>query len=174
MVPIEPVGRVHSVAPRGTGGMVRRIETLLWPAPQPSRWGRGLERALAWAGFASGLAALSNVLSWPGVALASFAAVLLLDAACQRRAGLLAAVARWKGRASIALLLSFFAYESLAFGSMLAWAVPWMVRGAVAALAMAAVWTRLHAGAPARVPVVLPVGAWIGACLLAWSLTRSR
>ena len=128
MVPIEPVGRAHSVAPRGTDGGLHRLDAMLWPAPQPSRWGRGLERAVAWAGFVFGLAALSNVLSWPGVALASFAAVLLLDAACQRRAGLLAAVARWKGRASIALLLSFFAYESLAFGSMLAWAVPWIAK----------------------------------------------
>src|SRR5262249_54255064 len=75
------------------------------------------------------------------------------------------------GRAAIVLATAmhlFWLYLAIAFGSLLGWSTPWWARGLVALAALAAVFTARPSWRRVRIPLALPLGIWIAACLAGW------
>lgn len=86
----------------------------------------------------------------------------------QRVPGRTWAILRWAGRAAMLPIAGFLAYLTVALGSMLAWSfAPW-VWATLALLAAAVVATAMRPWRGLRIPIVLPVGVWVAACLLGW------
>lgn len=116
------------------------------------------------AGF-SWVSSIDDIAVIPVVALgtAAHAAAGLRGAIGGRR--LLAAV----GRAVDAAFHLYYAYAAFTFGVMLHWAVPTWAKTILALLGAAWLAGRVLRGRP-RVPLALPAGLWVLACLLGWQV----
>lgn len=111
---------------------------------------------------------LYSTLGPPFVLTAAAGSTAIHLASRQRIPGRGWAVLRWAGRALMLLVAGFMAYLAVALGSLLAWSfAPW-VWATLALLAAASVATTVRPWLGLRIPLVLPVGGWIAACLLGW------
>jgi len=143
-----------------TGFLLR----LLAPAPASSRAG-------STAGFAAFVGGAGLACSWLASALPAAALAATLTAL-----GTLAAVAvfarhaRARGLAAAPLVAIhlFWLYVAAGLGGLLGWSTPAAVRVAGAGLAAFAVYGALRPHARFRLPVAVPLGLWITACLIGW------
>ena len=71
-------------------------------------------------------------------------------------------------RAAMVAIHVFWIYLVVTWGTLLAWSTPWWIRAGVAALLAASVATWRRPPGRFRVPVALPMGVWITACLGGW------
>jgi hypothetical protein len=125
------------------------------------------ERALFFVGAALGFVFLGSTFGWPVLALVAGIATAVRVAAETRSAGRARAL-RTVATAALVALHAAWTYLAVVFGWLLAWTVPSAVAVAIAAVAVVALvgWRRPIAGV--RVPLALPLGAWIALCLLGW------
>jgi hypothetical protein len=150
--------------------VLTRLGSLLWTSPRSSCGSRALELGLAGAGLAGGFAAFTPMVGALGVILLAALGVVVLVGASQDREGALASVLRGASRVAVVIILGFLGYETLAFGAMLSWAVPWWALVGTGVLLAASVATHVRPpGAAPRVALLVPMGAWVGACLWGWS-----
>ncbi|UJR84384.1 YncE family protein [Sandaracinus amylolyticus] len=104
------------------------------------------------------------------VVVAAVVTALRVVADLQHRARPALRVAGLLAGAALAPLVALLAYAALAWGTLLAWTVPWWAKLLVSALAGAAVVTGRPSWRHARVPFLLPLGAWITLCLAGWRI----
>jgi hypothetical protein len=125
------------------------------------------ELALFFTGAALAFVFLGSTFGWPVLVTAAGIATWLRFAAGKR----------WTGRArliravAVAALLSLYgvwAYLAVVFGWLLAWTVSSAVAAAILSVAIVALIGLRRPTGGVRIPLVLPLGAWIAVCLLGW------
>ena len=151
---------------------VRALGLLAPPLPA-GPWASLAILALRFAGAVAAFAWLKSPLGPYAPPAAGAVATLVGAVAGLRGAHRWLRLATWPARAADVLLHLLWFLVALVFGSVLAWAVPAWVPWAVLALALAVV-----AGAGfrsgRRIPLVLPVGLWILACVYGWGNEDGR
>lgn len=69
---------------------------------------------------------------------------------------------------------ALWTYEFVAFGEALVWTIDWPLRLLVIALTMGVIWTHQPRWKRAEVPLILPMGVVIAACLFGWRTEEAR
>ncbi len=125
------------------------------------------ESALFFAGAALGFIFLGSTFGWPALAIAAALATGLHFAAGKRWAGR-AWLVRPIAATALLSLYGVWAYLAIVFGWLLAWTISSAFAVAILSMAVVALFTLGRPIAGVRVPLVLPLGAWIAVCLLGW------
>ncbi|APR79829.1 Hypothetical protein A7982_05176 [Minicystis rosea] len=130
---------------------------------------RVVELALFFVGAALGLCFIQSVAAW-GYVVAAAAIFTGLRAVCastasRRRA---ARIAGWAARIAIGAFHALLVFLVLTWGSRLAWTTAWWMRALVALLGLAVLATWRRGEGRVRMPIALPLGVWIAACLWGW------
>ena len=125
------------------------------------------ESALFFAGAALGSIFLGSTFGWPALAIAAALATGLHFAAGKRWAGR-AWLVRPIAATALLSLYGVWAYLAIVFGWLLAWTISSAFAVAILSMAVVALVTLRRPIAGMRVPLVLPLGAWIAVCLLGW------
>lgn len=141
---------------------------LLWPQPGRRPLPFIIQSLLVLLGFMGGFVALVSVVGLHGWLSLTIGASLVLWGAGQRRAGLPWLSLRWISRLLHSVALGFIVYQALAFGSMLAWSVAAWIKLLVVLTAVGAAASSWRPVWGLRVPVLLPLGIWISACIFGW------
>src|SRR5690606_2953480 len=100
------------------------------PAGKPRSQGRAwfiiaVELALLFVGAAGGFAAFIPLFGLPVIAVCAALTSSLVAGSHSRGSGRAGRMVRWTSRLALLPVAGFFAYEVLAFGSLLGWAIPW-------------------------------------------------
>lgn len=137
----------------------RRLAVVLQPAP--------LRHLLAYLVASFAAFAWLRTFGWGAAAAAAAMATLVHGLTMPEirplRGGAIPRIAR----VADVLVHLFWLYCVVAFGSMLSWAVPSWIPAVLALMVAVWVFDRLR-GPRIRLPIGLPMGLWIAACLLGW------
>lgn len=136
--------------------------------PLPSRpWARLGALLATLAGWTLGLVWLTSVAPTYAALVAASLATALTALAGSRAVGLrkpivlAARVLAWCGAAGLL-------YLAISLGTILGWSVPWSLRALVLLSLAAWLWSARVAWRWPRLPLCLPLGLWIAACLAGW------
>jgi hypothetical protein len=158
----------------------KTVVNLLWIAPSTKRSWFLLDLSLQTLGFGVALLPLipaSKVGPPTTVVLVGYLLILLLAltvqwAAGQKRSGRKWTFVRFISRLVHLFIVGFVLYEALSFGFMLGWTIPSWVLSLIVIVSfgwMASI--RIRPQNP-RIPLILPVSLWIGACLFGWATEK--
>jgi len=147
---------------------------VLFPPLSGRWWSRTLVLVFFFLGALAGLAFLPKPDALRNYWLASLlvGAGLFTGAcgvACMDRPGLGWRIARGVARAAVLPCYAAAVYLALFFGSLLAWAMPWVIKVLMASTGLLALVSACPRRSIIRVPALLPLSLWMFACLVNWS-----
>lgn len=128
---------------------------------------------MTFVGMAAGFLGLYRIIGASGVIALALGGTALTAAARWRPMRPVGRTLRWIAWAALAPVFGFFAYEVVAFGSMLWWAIPawgWMLVIALALASACPPTLRRRLTWLMRVPAVAPLGTFVALCLYGWTV----
>jgi hypothetical protein len=157
----------------GRDSLGRKVIDLVSPPLPVERWPKTLALLLFFIGALGGFSWLKSILDWPGPIAAAGLATLIAALAGMRRAG-----RSWRWTIGFARLACvsvhlLLLYVAVGLGWQLYWATAAWVRWLLPLVVLAGLLIeRLRPSI--RIPLALPVGLWILACLLGWGREDGR